>query len=303
MNKTNQNRSVSPANWSLQLSFGLSLIVSADRALGEPKHQEWQSLFNGRDLSGWNTFLGSANPGETNYGLNLDPEKVFSVSQVDGTSAIHISGKYWGGIITTQEFANYHLRLEYKWGQKIWPPRLNDPRDSGICYHCVGPLAADPVYPWPRSFEFNIAERDVGEFWSVDYTIVDAEVVPIGESPNEQAAFKAWCKRNGADKPKVRFQKGGRKHTFRGGGFMPAGDLEKPAGQWNVLDLYAVGDRSVHVVNGKVAVVLTGLRQTVDGKEIPLTRGRIELQTESAEIFFRNIQIRHIGEIPKEVLE
>ena len=284
----------------------MKLLLNLFAAVGVASGAEnikWQSLFNGRDLSGWETFLGRANPGETNYGLNLDPEKIISVKQVDGGPVIHISGKYWGGIITTQEFANYHLRLEYKWGQKTWEPRINEPRDSGICYHCVGPLAADPVYPWPRSFEFNIAEHDVGEFWSVDYTIVDAEVMPIGDSPEEQTAFGAWRKRNGADKPKVRFRKGGKKQTFRGGGFMPAGDFEKPGGQWNILDLYAVGDHSVHVVNGNIAVVLTGLRQIVNGKEVPLRSGRIELQNESAEVFFRNIQIQHMTEIPKELLQ
>jgi len=50
-------------------------------------------------------------------------------------------------------------------------------------------------------------------------------------------------------------------------------------------------------------VVLTGLRQKVGEKEAPLTRGRIELQTESAEIFFRNIQIRQITEIPGELFK
>jgi hypothetical protein len=264
---------------------------------------EWRSLFNGQDLAGWDTFLGRANPGETNYGLNLDPEKVFTVEDLNGGPVLRVSGQYWGGIITTQEFSDYHLRLEFKWGEKTWPPRVDAPRDSGICYHAVGSFAADPIYPWPRSFEFNIAEHDVGEFWSVDYTIVDAEVLPIGGSPEEQSALKAWCERNGAKGPKVKFQRGGRKQTFRGGGFMPAGDFEKPIGEWNTLDLYAVGDRSVHVVNGKVALVLTGLRQSVEGKEAPLTRGRIELQTESAEIFFRNIQIQHITEIPNVLLK
>jgi hypothetical protein len=289
----------------IQLLILLHSIALASRG-AVADGSEWQALFNGKDLSGWNTFLGRANPGETNYGLNLDPEKVFTVKQQDSDSQsgmIHISGQYWGGIITTQEFANYHLRLEYKWGDKTWAPRVNEPRDSGLCYHCVGPLAADPVYPWPRSLEFNIARHDVGEFWSVDHTIVDAEVVPIGDSPEEMAEFKAWCQRNGASGPKVKFQKGGKKLTFRGGGFMPAGDFEMTPGQWNTLDLYAVGDRSVHVVNGKVALVLTGLRQKADGKEIPLTKGRVELQTESAEIYFRNIKIRQITEIPQELLK
>ena len=84
--------------------FGFLTIVgqffAADAA-------EFKPLFNGKDLTGWDTFLGRANPGGTNYGLNLDPEKVFTVKQVDGRPVIHISGKYWGGIIATQEFANF----------------------------------------------------------------------------------------------------------------------------------------------------------------------------------------------------
>ena len=84
---------------------------------------------------------------------------------------------------------------------------------------------------------------------------------------------------------------------------MPGGDFEKPIGQWNVLELYAVGDSSVHVVNGKVALVLTGLRQKLANQEVPLTKGRIELQTESAEIFFRNIELRQISAIPAALLD
>jgi Domain of Unknown Function (DUF1080). len=263
---------------------------------------EWEPLVNGKDLAGWDTFLRPANPNDTNYGLNRDPEKVFTVENQDGGPVIHISGKYWGGIITTQEFENYHLRLEYKWGKKTWPPRLNATLDSGLLYHCAAP-SADAVYPWPRSIEFNITEHDTGEFWSVENTIADAEVVPIGNSREERASFKAWCERNEAQGPKVKFQKGGRKETFSDGGFMPGGDFEKRAGEWNILELYVLGDRSVHIVNGKVALVLTGLRQKTGGQEVPLTKGRIELQSESAEIFFRNVQVRSITEIPAEVLK
>ena len=91
------------------------LVVAKAAAAGV---HEWKALFNGKDLTDWETFLLRSNLGETNYGLNVDPEKVFSVTKMDGGPVIHILGKYWGGIITTQEFANYHLRLEYKWGEK-----------------------------------------------------------------------------------------------------------------------------------------------------------------------------------------
>jgi len=263
----------------------------------------WTPLFNGKDLAGWESYLGAAKPSDPTYGWNRDHDKVFTVQQVDGGPVIRISGQYWGGIITKSEFSNYHLRLQFKWGQKRWSAREEDARDSGLCYHCVGPYPNAAKWPWPCSFEFNIAEHDVGEFWSIDGTIADAEVKPIGHSAQEEAAFQGWCVRNGEKGPRVQFVKGGQKQSFRDGGFMPGCDYEKPVGEWNSLELYAVGDSAVHVVNGKVALVLTGLRRNLNGKEVPLTRGKILLQTESAEVFYRNIEIREINRIPAALLK
>lgn len=278
-----------------------SLVWPGALPAAEPE-AGWTPLFNGHTLDGWDTYLGAANPTDPTYGLNNDPDEVFTAEQMDGGPVIHISGRYYGGIITKKEFGNYHLRLQFKWGEKRWPPREHDVRDSGLCYHCVGPYPNAAKWPWPRSFEFNIAEHDVGEFWSIDDTIVDAEVEPIEHSATGDTAFKSWCARNGATGPRVQFVPGGRKQTFRDGGFMAGGDFEKPVGEWNTIDLYAVGDRAVHVVNGKVILVLTGLRQLVDGKEVRLTRGKIELQTESAEVFYRNVELRTIDSIPDGLL-
>ena len=64
------------------------------------------------------------------------------------------------------------------------------------------------------------------------------------------------------------------------------------------MALYCLGQTSVHVVNGKVNMILTGLRHKVDGREVPLTRGRIQFQSEAAEVFYRNVAVRQITEIP-----
>jgi hypothetical protein len=281
----------------------LVCLVTSGTVHSSDRDGSWRPLFNGKDLTGWDTYLGAAKRTDPTHGLNHDPDQVFTVQPLDGGPVIRISGQYFGGIITQREFSNYHLRLQFKWGQKRWPPRERDVRDSGLCYHCVGPYPNAAKYPWPRSFEFNISEHDVGEFWSIDGTTADAEVKPIGHSPDEEAAFKGWCERNGETRPRVQFIKGGQKQTFRDGGFMPGGDYEKPVGEWNSLDLYAVGDRAVHVVNGKVALILTNLRQVVNGKELPLTGGKIELQTESAEVFYRIIEIQPLDEIPADLLK
>jgi hypothetical protein len=280
----------------------LACLFAVEAIQAQEPSPSWVPLFNGKDLAGWESYLGAGRPADPTYGWNNDRDKVFTVQQMDGGPVIRISGQYWGGIISTGEFSNYHLRLEFKWGQKRWPPREQEVRDSGLCYHCVGAYPNAAKWPWPCSFEFNIAEHDVGEFWSIDGTIADAQVKPIGHSPAEEVAFQAWCVRNGEKGPRVQFARGAQKQTFGDGGFMPGGDYEKPVGDWNLLELYAVGDRAVHVVNGKIALVLTGLRRNRSGTEVPLTRGKILLQTESAEVFYRHIEMRGLKEIPAELL-
>jgi hypothetical protein len=56
------------------------------------------------------------------------------------------------------------------------------------------------------------------------------------------------------------------------------------------------------VINGKPNMVLTNIRRNVDGREEPLTRGKIQLQSEAAEVYYRNIEIKPIDAIPDEIL-
>src|SRR5690242_10293222 len=103
---------------------------------------KWQSLFNGKDLKGWDSYLGpdlddngkaiTTEP----LGLNNDPRHVFTVIKEDGESAIRISGDGWGAIISQNEYENYHLRLQFKWGKLLWGQKKKGNRkDSGLLYH------------------------------------------------------------------------------------------------------------------------------------------------------------------------
>ena len=58
------------------------------------------SLFNGKDLTGFYTYLGSPKKGEKHLGKNNDPTKVFSVK--DG--AIRVSGEIYGCFTTEKEY-------------------------------------------------------------------------------------------------------------------------------------------------------------------------------------------------------
>ena len=60
---------------------------------------------------------------------------------------------------------------------------------------------------------------------------------------------------------------------------------------------------NVHVVNGVVTMILQNSRHMVNGQEIPLTKGKIQIQSESAEVFYRAIKIRSIDQMPDHLLE
>lgn len=271
------------------VSMMLAGLLSAD--LRKPNVV---TLFNGKNLKGWDTYVGPAYDTTLKkftgppVGVNTDPNKVFTVVKVDGKSAIRISGENFGGISTQQSFENYHLQLEFKWGQLKWHPKRSAKRDSGLLYHAVGPHGADGGF-WMRSQEFQIQEGDCGDYWGVAGGIADVPAVRQDES-------------------RFVYTPGAALLTFRdkgpnGRNCVKYSDAERPTGEWNVIDLYCFGDTSVHVVNGKVTMVLFNLRQSDNGGEIPLTKGKLQLQSEGAEILYRNLSVENIEEIPQSLLK
>lgn len=251
---------------------------------------EWRPIWNGKDLSGWETWLGRPHkaidvPGlprnekgeyTKEVGLDQDPTGVFRVVEADGAPAIRISGEVWGALTTKEPFENYHFRAEFKWGQKKWPPREKTVRDNGLLYHCVGRHGAQSGF-WMKSFEMQIQERDCGDFHSLAGVKVD--VAAVRKDPKGP-----WVYTPGAPVVAGVTQR-----------ILKSPDAEKPSGEWNVVEFYCHGQTSAHVVNGTVNMVLTNLRQ---GDDRPLTKGRIQIQSEGAEIYWRNLEVRPITEIP-----
>src|SRR5262249_7992230 len=98
----------------------------------------------------------------------------------------------------------------------------------------------------------------------------------------------------------IRHRPGGRQYTGTMAGILNSDDNEKPRGPWNTLELICLGQEAWHVVNGSVNLVLTNTRRRLDGREVPLPSGRLQLQSEGAEVFYRRIRIRPIRDIPPE---
>jgi hypothetical protein len=97
--------------------------------------------YHGKDILG--VIQGKAPKDLKPIGLNPKDQNVFSVSEEKGKPLLRISGEFYGCLQTREEFSNYHLRLETRWGGKKWVPRLDEPKDSGILYHSRGPFGVD----------------------------------------------------------------------------------------------------------------------------------------------------------------
>jgi hypothetical protein len=246
---------------------------------------KWISLFNGKNLDGWDTYLGRETDDNGKdltgvpVGFNTDPKHVFTVVKEDGKPAIRISGETWGALITKQEFENYHLRLQFKWGKVLWGQKKKaNIRGSGVLYHSVGALGADWGF-WMRSQEFQVEEASCGDFWGCAGGTADIPAVKDVSNNyfyNPQGVLTTFSEGNSQ----------GRHCKKQGISY------EKPAGEWNTLDLYCHGDTSIHVVNGKVAMVLYYNSQNDKGKFTPLVKGKIQFESEGAEVFYREIALQ-----------
>jgi len=80
---------------------------------------------------------------------------------------------------------------------------------------------------------------------------------------------------------------------------MKSPDNEKPQGEWNTVEVYTSGDSSVHVVNGLIVMHLKDLSVSDNGTKKPLIKGRIVLQSEGAELYYRRIILEPIKQLPE----
>ena len=243
-------------------------------------------LFNGQDLSNFYTWLV-----DHKY---KDPDEVFTVvDQIDGAPAIRVSGQHYGGLITRQEYSNYHLVAEFRWGPVTWAPRKNRTKDSGILLHCQDPEGNsrnDFNGPWMRSIEFQIIEGGVGDF------ILVGGFDKQGARHIAKLSAKVRAVKTG-NRTQYHFDPKGREQEFQGGrinwfgrdpnwqdvlGFRGKHDVESPDGQWTRLEVICDGDKITNIVNGTVVN---------SGAQASLTRGKILFQSEGAELYFRKIEL------------
>ncbi len=278
------------------LLLSLSFITNAQK-----KQKDWEFLLD-KDLSKWDIFIGVPHTtvnldgyekGDgmhgTPVGLNKDPLHVFTVTKTKkDVPVLNVSGEIYGGLSTKKEYENYHLVFYVKWGTKQWEPRLKDKRDSGVLYHAQEPHGQF-WNVWMKAPEMQVQETDSGDFFPLAGVSMEVKATKREENGKE-----FWF-----------YDPKGELKTFKTGAngrCRRIEDFEKPHGEWNKLELICLGDKAYHIVNGKVVMALeNSLEYDKEGNATPLTKGKIQFQSEAAEVYYKNIKIRSITKLPKKI--
>jgi len=277
----------------------LSIVSCQSRTKNTSANSDWTALWNGKDFSGWHYYFGDAYKDDWDtlslYGrgpsaIDKDPLGILKIAETENGNAIRITGEAWGMLYTEDDFHNYHLKLKMKWGEAKYPPRVNEPRDSGLLYHGFGEVGS--AYVWMNCQELQILEGHFGDYVPLGDVAIDVPSVPSDSlfykyqenAKRRKYYFAEFSDRSWEDTLAKRY-------------VYKDYDAEKPHGEWNDIELITLGDSCIYVVNGKVVMRLFNSRTMNEG--MPLKSGKIMLQSESAEVFYKDIYIKSINEIPE----
>jgi len=255
------------------LAFTLFLgTVSFVPKINSKTDNDWQNLFNGKNLDGWVVKLFHHDLGD-NYANTFSVKDGKIVVNYDGYDTFN---NRYGHLFYKTPFSSYHLKFEYKFtNQWMKDAPSYTYRNSGVMFHSQDPKTILKEQDWPISVEYQIlAGAD------------DGQPRPTGNmcSPGTEVIF------NGQMEPQHCINSSSKTYNWD---------------EWVSGELIVYRDSLVtHIVNGEIVLqyskpqiggeVANGFDPAIkiDGK--PLTEGYIALQAEGQGIEFRNIKIKKL---------
>lgn len=242
-------------------------------------------LFNGTDLTGFNTYkaTSTANNAPGMLLAAAEAEKVFKpengmihvyADAADQSTQVHYL------LQTVAPYGKYNLSWDYKWGTKKFAPYtdlVKYPRDAGVLWHIHGTMGQ----VWPSSIEFQNKWGSTGDIY----------------------ALYAVCKSLGLASMPMQFAEGGTQVTVNGANAltqhirsanfetpgMGAGGDSGVGSDWNSCLLHVEGGTAVYTVNGHV---VNRVSSVSDKNGNPVNSGFIAWQAEQAEVYYRNLRIQ-----------
>ena len=252
-------------------------LLAADRsALGEEPvaPREEHPLFNGKDLTGLVPWLKATG--------HDDPQGVFSVA--DGV--IHMQGGSHRGYLATEKpYRDYHVSVEYKWGKQTDGGKYV--RNSGLLVHANGAHGGAGGV-WMPSIEIQLAQGCEGDLIVIRGNDEQGQPIKTNLTSNTRVASDG----------RTRWDPEGKPTPYSGRQFWWSNhdaefkelldtrgrnDVASPLGEWTRVDCICRGARVTVKINGET------VNECYD---VHPAGGRILLQNEGHEVYFRNFVIR-----------
>ncbi|WP_051944770.1 DUF1080 domain-containing protein [Verrucomicrobium sp. BvORR106] len=237
--------------------------------------------------------LESIKTGDVDYHVN--PKADFhdapkDIWTIQPDKNLHVSGRGYGYVATKQDYRDYHLVLEFKWGAKTWGKRETKARDNGLLLHSHGPHGAYSD-TWMASIEAQIIEGGVGDILVLSPKMPDGTTLTTSLSAefaldrDKEKIWKPGAPRQTVTAGRINWEKRDVDWAdvvnFRG-----KEDVESPFGEWTRLEVIAKGDTLQYFVNGA---------KVNEAFECKPSQGKILLQTEGAEMIVRQFELHPLG--------
>tara|TARA_R110002049_G_scaffold902_4_gene6578 strand:- start:13205 stop:14128 length:924 start_codon:yes stop_codon:yes gene_type:complete len=278
-----------------------SKVTSSEKTELTDAEDEWVSIWNGKDLTGWHTYFntplaGYANIKESTLGVDNPTQDIIDVVQLEDGSAIRISGAAFGMIFTEQDYGNYHLKLKVKWGKDKHVPKENEVMDSGLLYHGFGEPGS--AYAWMNSHEMQIQEENIGDYIAIGDLEIDVPSKPmdgIFYQYDENSALLTYFSAKLYKDDRLVEPVDGFNDSWAKMYVMKYPDKENKYGEWNDIDLICYRDSSIHMVNGTIVMRLFNSKKTSD--KSPLKASKKGLQSEGSEVFYKDIRLKRLDKM------
>ena len=217
---------------------------------------------------------------------HADPENVFTIAD----NVLHIrGGDHRGYLGTKASYKDYHLSIEYRWGKQTDGGKYV--RNSGVLLHATGKDGGARGV-WMASVEVQLAQGCEGDFIVIRGD--DAE----GESIKTTLTCNTRMEADG----RTRWQADGKPTDYSGRQFWWSKhdpkfkELLDTRGRWDVASRLGEWTRVDCICRGDcITVKINGHTVNECYRTFPAS-GRILLQNEGHEVFFRNMEIRPLKE-------
>jgi hypothetical protein len=212
------------------------------------------------------------------------PSSVYEIK--DGV--LHFTGEGRGYVATPDAWRDYHVTLEYKWGTRR-SDMSRFVRNSGVLLHGTGEHGN--ANPWMTSIEVQLAQGCEGDFIVIPGKTADGKPYPATITCNT---------RLDTDK-RTRWDPQGQKTVYSGRQFWWSRhdpeyeelldtrgrwDVASKLGEWTKVECLCRGNRITVKMNGVT------VNECYDAKP---ASGRILLQHEGYEVFFRNVTLEPLA--------